>query len=580
MTPGSLRARITLALLALALVPLAVATLFLVRLNLDRLRTSAKEYRMAVAADVVRAARTTLDRARTELEEAAADLAAPEPSPDARLARVRTTLLGARFVDEVALYDRSGAHVETFSARDPSAGIRRPDELSPPDLAALARDGHLLGEVVVQDGRARVPLAIRVHQGPDKALWGYVRGWIDLQTLSREVSDASRARFSGKGDRVFVIDARYRVVAHDDPRLLLASVRDRGIAVGVGEDALRVEVEYAAEYAVGDERLLGVLVPIPEVGWGVVVEQERAVAYAGVRTTWQTALAVGAGFALMAIGLGLWLGGRLARPVSAVAAAAGRVAAGDFDVRIAVTGRDEVARMARSFNRMTADLSDYRARLVEETRVRTNLSRYLSPEVVDLVVAHRADLKLGGERREVTVLFADIVSFTPLAERADPERVVAILNELFTFLTEIVFRNGGMVDKFIGDCVMGVFGVPASRGDDAVRAVRAADEMLRWLDVGNARWRAELGTDLRLGIGLNTGVALAGNIGSEKRMEYTVIGDVVNVAAHLESLARPDQILMTRETMERVAGEFPCVRVASQVLRGRQQATEIFTLAE
>jgi class 3 adenylate cyclase len=178
------------------------------------------------------------------------------------------------------------------------------------------------------------------------------------------------------------------------------------------------------------------------------------------------------------------------------------------------------------------------------------------------------------------VLFADVVAFTPLAERIEPEQVVAVLNELFTFLTEIVFRHGGMVDKFVGDCVMAVFGAPYQAGDDAVRAVRAAEEMLRWLDVGNARWTDALGTGIEIAIGVNTGEAVAGNIGSRKRMEYTVIGDAVNLAARLESIARPGQVLMSRATMEKVKQEFDCVHVATRRLPGRQEDTELWALAE
>jgi class 3 adenylate cyclase len=326
--------------------------------------------------------------------------------------------------------------------------------------------------------------------------------------------------------------------------------------------------------------VLGVVVPVPGLDWAVVVEQDRAEAYRVLRTTWQTALAVGALFAGIALFLGLLLGRRLAQPVLAIAAAARRVAGGDFDARVDVDRRDEVGELSGSFNRMATDLADYRDRLVDETRIRTNLSRYLSPDVVETIVAQRTDLALGGTRREVTVLFADVVAFTPLAERVEPERVVAILNELFTFLTEIVFRHGGTVDKFVGDCVMAVFGAPYGAADDPVRAVRAADEMMRWLDVGNARWSKEIGCDLQLAIGMNTGTAVAGNIGSTRRMEYTVIGDAVNLAARLESLARPGQVLMTRATRDRVAGEFECVHVATARLPGRSEETEMWALAE
>jgi len=365
--------------------------------------------------------------------------------------------------------------------------------------------------------------------------------------------------------------------------MVLASAADRGMLASFRSDPglLRhVDAEVAADYAVDGRQVLGVLVPIPETGWGVVVEQDEAEAYHAVRTLWRTALAVGLGAALAAALLGLFAGRRLSAPIVSVAQAAHKVAHGDFSVRVEVERRDEVRDLADSFNSMATDLVDYRDRLVEETRIRTDLSRYLSPEVVEGVVTHRRALELGGERRLVTVVFADLAGFTPLAEQQPPERVVAVLNELFTFLTEIVFRHGGMVDKFVGDCVMAVFGIPDGRPDDALRAVRAAEEMMRWMEVGNARWSRELGTDLRLGIGINTGTVLAGNIGSRKRMEYTVIGDVVNIASRLESLARPGQVLMTVATAARVRDEMPCTHVVTHRFPDKTEDTEIWALSE
>ncbi|HRE91201.1 MAG TPA: adenylate/guanylate cyclase domain-containing protein, partial [Myxococcota bacterium] len=176
--------------------------------------------------------------------------------------------------------------------------------------------------------------------------------------------------------------------------------------------------------------------------------------------------------------------------------------------------------------------------------------------------------------------FADVVSFTSLADEREPEVAVAILNELFTIVTEIVFQHGGIIDKFIGDCAMAIWGAPDGHPDDARRAVRAAEAILRWLEVGNARWRKQLGRDIELAIGIHTGVAVVGNIGSEKRMEYTAIGDAVNVAARLERLARPGQILMTRETMQRVADEFPSQSLGTYNIVGRSRPSEIYVLSE
>ena len=183
--------------------------------------------------------------------------------------------------------------------------------------------------------------------------------------------------------------------------------------------------------------------------------------------------------------------------------------------------------------------------------LRTLFGRYVSEEVAAEIVADPGrHLKLGGDKREITVLFGDLRGFTPLAEQLDPQDVVDILNVYLTHVIDAVFAFGGTLDKFRGDGVMAFFGAPIRREDDASNAVRCALAMQE----GLKRITFAKFPDLRLnmGIGINTGIVIAGNIGSERRTDYTVIGDEVNVAQRFESNAGPGQILMTGSTYERV----------------------------
>jgi len=210
--------------------------------------------------------------------------------------------------------------------------------------------------------------------------------------------------------------------------------------------------------------------------------------------------------------------------------------------------------------------------------VEADLSRFLPAEVARSIAAGEHTLALGGQRRSVSVLFADVVSFTSFAESAPPEQVVAFLNELFTVLSEVVFRHGGTVDKFIGDCVMAIFGAPEDQPDHAARALAAAEDMHRFVETSAPAWKQKYGVEARLGIGVNTGEALVGNLGSERRMEYTAIGDAINVAARLEGLARPGQTLVTAE-LARAAGDgFDFVSCGEHPLRGKKLPVEILEL--
>src|SRR5262249_3686849 len=199
------------------------------------------------------------------------------------------------------------------------------------------------------------------------------------------------------------------------------------------------------------------------------------------------------------------------------------------------------------------------------------------PEVAEMVVAN-PDIRLGGVNQRVTVLFADIRGFTPMSESMEPGRVVEILNEYFTRVTEVIFDCGGMVDKYIGDAVMAVFGAPVSKGNDAANAVNAAVQIQRLLIELNRDAEARQWPELRVGIGINTGLATAGNIGSPRRLDYTVIGDTVNTASRLMSNAAPGQILISHATVAEAGNEFEFAQLAPLRVKGRTEPVELFSV--
>ena len=170
-----------------------------------------------------------------------------------------------------------------------------------------------------------------------------------------------------------------------------------------------------------------------------------------------------------------------------------------------------------------------------EERLRTSLQRYLSPNLVDEMVSKgTVNLALGGEKRKISVLFCDIRGFTPMAEREPVETVVGLLNEYFSAMSEVIFANQGTLDKFIGDAVMAIYGAPLELANSSLQAVKSALEMRAKLSELNERWKKQNKPQLEVGFGINTGEAIVGNIGSERRMEYTAIGDMVNVASRIE----------------------------------------------
>jgi adenylate cyclase len=220
--------------------------------------------------------------------------------------------------------------------------------------------------------------------------------------------------------------------------------------------------------------------------------------------------------------------------------------------------------------------SELARRIEQEAETRAQLSRFLSPALVEQAQKGQLELKKGGELCEVTVLFADIRGFTAMTERAQPQEIVTLLNELFELMADEVFENGGVLDKFIGDCIMALWGAPVRRSDDATRALRAAIGMQQRL-VGYNRERQAAGkAPVAMGIGVNTGQAVVGNMGSSKRLDYTAIGDAVNLAARLCDLARGCQVVASAATLEKADQSFEAVEMPAAKVKGKRNVVEVF----
>jgi adenylate cyclase len=220
--------------------------------------------------------------------------------------------------------------------------------------------------------------------------------------------------------------------------------------------------------------------------------------------------------------------------------------------------------------------ADLIQRIKHEEATRSQLERFLSPALVHKAAKGELDLKKGGSLVRATILFSDIRGFTAMSERLSAEEVVRLLNEHFEDMVEVVFDFNGVLDKFLGDAVMALWGVPVGGPDDADRAVRAALEMQRRVDAMNAR-QAERGRPtIGLGIGVNTGECVVGNMGSSRRLEYTVIGDTVNLASRLCSLAGPGEIVVSDHTRDALAGEYDLEALPAQQVKGKSRPVSLF----
>jgi class 3 adenylate cyclase len=202
------------------------------------------------------------------------------------------------------------------------------------------------------------------------------------------------------------------------------------------------------------------------------------------------------------------------------------------------------------------DLSASFRRIKAEEELRNRLSRYMRKDLVDKLATSEKGVFPERERKEVTVLYADIRSFTSLSERMSAEDVVSMLNEFFSAMVDIIFRNDGILDKFVGDQIMAVFGIISHEKDASRNAVNAAIEMQDAMEELMKRRREQGNEYFEIGIGINTGDVIAGNVGSENRMDYTVIGETVNTAARLQQIAKGGEVIIGEQTYQQVKSEF------------------------
>jgi len=218
-------------------------------------------------------------------------------------------------------------------------------------------------------------------------------------------------------------------------------------------------------------------------------------------------------------------------------------------------------------------------KILAEEKKRERLGRFLSPQVASRILATSTSDSQGAalgapEVREVSVLFADIVGFTTLAEKMAPSAVALLLNDYLSRMTDVIFKYEGTLDKYIGDAIMAVFGAPLDMPDHAGRAIRAALEMQERLAEFNAE-RKEV--TLRIRIGINSGKVVSGEIGSINKMEYTVLGDTVNTASRLESsVAKPGSVVIGQNTYQVVSEQFVCRSLGKFTLKGKEQEVDVY----
>jgi len=275
---------------------------------------------------------------------------------------------------------------------------------------------------------------------------------------------------------------------------------------------------------------------------------------------------------ILGILLSLGLSRYFSNPIMKLRESTKALGMGNFDHRVSINRNDELGDLGSAFNKMAEDLA-------LKEKIKDSFGRYVTPEIVDLILANPDNQWMKGSKVEATVLFVDIRGFTTLSEDKEPESIVELLNDYFARVTDIVVKHGGHINKFVGDGAMAVFGTPVPAPQHAEAAVMAAldiQEEIARLD----REKQMEDVAIQVGIGVNSGAMVAGNLGSQRKMEYTVIGDNVNVASRLTSRAKAGEILISRQTYELIKNKnsLKIEKRRIALVKGRKMKIAIFNV--
>ena len=535
-------------MLAVAILPLAAVGEVVLELQRNGLAEAEKELELAVVDAAAARVAADLDRSAASGARIATLFAAEDLPLDARIRMMKEVVGQTRSLAGASFFDADKHFIDAVVP----AGTDDPFLHEPPNGPGFE----------LTNGRLRWTTALA------KPIEGFLTVTLAAGAIDEHLRDLSFARF-GARDRVYLVDKTHHAIG-GRPRTDELPVFAHGFREGATTE-FGADLILTAEFVDDGVPKVATLRTLPKQEWAVIVERPTADAFAALERTRRALYAALLAVTLFVAAAALFVARRSLRPLGPLMELVRRYGKREFTARSEVRSGDELEELGASLETMADDISAGEAELAKRTRIEENLKRYLPAEAAEAAAKDGGALELSGAKKRVTVVFADVVAFTGFAEKTTPERAVAFLNELFTILSEVVFRHDGMVDKFIGDCIMAVF-----RGDDSsARALAAAEDMHSFVASNLPRWRAAYDFDVELGIGVAAGEVLLGNLGSETRMEYTAIGDAVNVAARLEGIARPRQTLATAE----VKSACPDLRfnsLGAHALRGKEKAVEVF----
>ncbi|MEN8154464.1 MAG: adenylate/guanylate cyclase domain-containing protein [Acidobacteriota bacterium] len=578
---SGIRTRFITILILITIIPLIITGYILTTINEQAIKLQLREFQLSLSIQLTDITHSILNNSCSELNEISSLLNDKQLTSDQVIRLSKYKILNSRNLDLVNIYNKNGTFLDSMIPSGLKAEIDESEKIDQKILEIIDNSNCIPGDVEIKN--KKVLLQIYKTWKAGERIQGYFGAVTGISDLSIQLEKIIHSRSFPRFYSAYIIDKEFNVIADSRWRGIpeKKNLKMDKFFRNIFKDDLLLNKNIAVAFDFNDGKQNWVIniSTIPRFNWLLITTQKKESAYQSLYSMQKKILILALIFVFAAVIIGTLFGRHLSAPIMKIAAGARKFADKEFTHRIkAVNSKDEIGEVADAFNFLGESLEEYDSRIKKEVAIRSDLSRYLAPELVDAVISRKANLNLGGRKENVVVLFADVAGFTSISESKPPEQIVSLLNELFTILSGIIFRNNGMIDKFIGDSVMALFGVPDPYPDAVNDAVKASREMLTWLEVGNKKWQKEFGITIELAISINYGKAIIGNIGSEKRMEFTAIGSVVNTAARIEKIAQRNQILITKAVYEKISDKKLVKPVGNFKLQGYNQNIDLFEI--
>jgi class 3 adenylate cyclase len=375
----------------------------------------------------------------------------------------------------------------------------------------------------------------------------------------------------GNTGYIVVVDESGRLIAHPDMSLVLRGSASSDDFVRLTHALKTTNGSAVVTTADAGKTVVAVSVNVGRPNWNAIAVQPTAEALSPIRAALWRSLVLIAISTLITLLLAYWLANRMSGPVRQLEDGAKRIGAGQFDYRIAISSGDELEQLATSFNEMAKELTTSRQKSERINR----LKRFLAPQVADLV-EHSDDL-LGGHRREIVAIFGDLRGFTSFSARAEPDAVMAVLTEYYEAVGAVITRHEATLTQFAGDGVMILVNAPIERENPTYHAVLLAIDLQMAVQRLASSWSAR-GYTMGFGVGIAMGPAIVGTIGYEGRLDYTAVGNIVNLASRLCASADDTQILVDPVVAQRAKDNFVLVSLGERAIKGYDRALEVFAV--